>query len=397
MKKFNRRNALKLGGLIGLGSIANFETVWSHNVNSANTLNKKFIFESKTISEYTPPVMPKLSSLKARLHWNENPFGPSPMALKSFVKYAKQGNYYSWDTLKDFVSKVATKENVNKSNIMTGPGSSDLLEKAAIAIFEGEKGNIVTADPCYMSLVNVASALGASWKPIKLDKNFEHDLDKMNSAIDSQTKLVYITNPNNPTATVTNAKHLFEFCADVSDRVPVFVDEAYLELTQLGLKNSMAKLISQGKDVIVTRTFSKIHGMAGLRLGYMLAPPDRINEINKITRGGMGISGPTIQAAMSSLDDTNFLNSCKTKIAFNRDFTIKELNYRGLNPLPSSTNFLIFELQKDIDPNNFLSEIYSKKVTVKALNFWNKNWCRVSIGSMDSMKIFFEAFDEIIA
>ncbi len=397
MKKLNRREALRLGGLLGVGTFTNIETLWSSNAHAAQLSKKKFIFESNTISEFAPPAMPKLSSLKARLHWNENPFGPSPLAVDSFVNYAKDANYYSWDILKDFIGKVAEKEHVEKNQILTGPGSSDLLEKTAIALFEGEKGNIVTADPCYMSLVNVASTLGASWKSVKLNDEFEHDLEGMRAAIDSETKLVYITNPNNPTATVTNAKLLLDFCAEVSEKVPVFIDEAYLELTDAGLSNSMAQLVSQGKDIIVTRTFSKIHGMAGMRLGYMLALPQRISQINKITRGGMGISGPTIHAAMASLDDTDFLKSCKMKIAANRDFTIKNLISRGFEPLPTSTNFLIFELAHKIDPNKFLSEIYSKKVTVKVFNFWEKNWCRVSIGTRESMEIFFEAFDEILA
>ena len=137
--------------------------------------------------------------------------------------------------------------------------------------------------------------------------------------------------------------------------------------------------------------------MAGLRMGYMIARSERIEKINKITRGGMGITGPTIKAAMSSLDDFNFLKASKNKIISNRIYTIKKLESRGFKPMPSETNFLIFELPKKIDPNKFLTEIYSKKVTAKVFNFWNKNWCRVSIGSRNSMDFFFEVFDQAIA
>lgn len=397
MKKLNRRDALRAGGLFTLGTFANFEKLWSNSVNNANLNNSKFIFQSPSISEYTPPKMPKLTSLKARLHWNENPFGPSEKALNSFVKNARSGNYYSWDLLNDFVNKIAKKESVNTDQIMTGPGSSDLLEKTAISIFQEGEGNVVTADPCYMSLVNVVGSMGGNWRAIKLNDNFEHDLDGMRNAIDSNTKLVYITNPNNPTATITDSKKLLKFCSEVSEKIPVFVDEAYIELSQGGLSNSMAELVSQGKDIIITRTFSKIHGMAGLRMGYMIARPERIEKINNITRGGMGITGPTINAAMSSLDDFNFLKASKNKIISNRIYTSKKLESRGFKPMPSETNFLIFELPKMVDPNKFLTEIYSKKVTVKVFNFWNKNWCRVSIGSKNSMDTFFEAFDQAIA
>jgi len=397
MKKFNRREAMRLGGILGLGAFTGIEKIWSANVNNAHLKNKKFIFESASISEYAPPPLPKLSTLKARLHWNENPFGPSDYAINSFLKFAKGGNYYSWDMLNEFTNKIAKKENVSLNQVMTGPGSSDLLEKTAISIFQHGGGNVVTADPCYMSLVNVTSSMGGDWKAVKLDENFEHDLDGMRAAIDRDTKLVYITNPNNPTATITNPKRLLNFCSEVSDKVPVFVDEAYLELSKGGLANSMAKLVSEGKDIIITRTFSKIHGMAGLRMGYMIARPERIEKINKITRGGMGISGPTIMAAMSSLDDIDFLKSCKNKITSNREYTVENLKARGFEPMPSNANFLIFELPKKLDPSKYLTQIYSKSVTVKVFKFWNKNWCRVSIGTKNSMDIFFNAFDETIA
>ena len=152
----------------------------------------------------------------------------------------------------------------------------------------------------------VINSIGGEWKSLKLTKNFEHDLDAMIAAIDSNTKLVYITNPNNPTATITNRDKLYKFCDLASKKVPIFVDEAYLEISEGGLQNSMVDLISKGRDVIVTRTFSKIHGMAGMRLGYMIASKERIAQIAAITRGGMGISGPTLNAAMASLDDSGF-------------------------------------------------------------------------------------------
>ena len=165
-------------------------------------------------------------------------------AANSFVKHAKSGNYYSWDLLNGFVDKIAKKENVNTDQIMTGPGSSDLLEKAAISIFQEGEGNVVTADPCYMSLVNVVGSMGGNWRAIKLNENFEHDLDGMRNAIDSNTKLVYITNPNNPTATITDSKKLLKFCSEVSEKIPVFVDQLHRIIAR-GLSNSMAIGVSR--------------------------------------------------------------------------------------------------------------------------------------------------------
>ena len=384
---------MKYSGLFGIGFVSSPEIIWSNAIDRSINRKNEFILKNNIMAEYGPPKMPKLSSLKARLHWNENPYGPNPNAIEKFNYYSSKGNFYSWDILKDFVKKIALKEGVKPENVMTGPGSSDLLEKVALVVFQNG-GNVIAADPCYMSLINVVNSIGGSWKSVKLTSGYEHDLDKMESTIDSNTKLIYITNPNNPTATITNSKKLYDFCDSVSKKVPVFIDEAYLEISEGGLKNSMVDLVSRGRDVIITRTFSKIHGMAGLRLGYMIATEERLKKINEITRGGMGIAGPTIHAAIESLNDNSFLESSKEKLISNREFTVKELKSRNFYPMPSSTNFLIFELPERTNPNLFLGKMYGEKVSVKAMNFWNKKWCRVSIGTKENMEKFISAFDK---
>ena len=128
----------------------------------------------------------------------------------------------------------------------------------------------------------------------------------MEAGIDNNTKLVYICNPNNPSGSVTNADRFRDFCSRVSEKVPVFVDEAYIELSDHGIKDSMVSLVSEGKNVMVARTFSKIHGMAGLRIGYLLGKKETLDRINDITRGGMGITGPSIMAATTSFGSKEF-------------------------------------------------------------------------------------------
>ena len=110
----------------------------------------------------------------------------------------------------------------------------------------------------------------------------------------------------------------------------------------------------------------------------------------------MGITGPSINAAIKSLDDFEFINSCKENFIFNREFTVSQLKNRGFDPMPSNTNFLIFELPKSTSPNLFLKKMYQQRVSVKAFNFWEKNWCRVSVGTMDNMKTFIDAFDNAL-
>ncbi len=392
--QISRREWLRKGFLT-FGAMTLVPTeIWSNTVKDAQRNNSKFLYQNPVFDEFTPPKFPDLSTIKARLVWNENPYGPSKKAAKAFQEKVFDGNHYSWNSLEELTKKIITKEGVNQDQIMMGPGSSDLLEKTALVLFQNG-GNIISADPSYMSLVSVAKSFGGNWKPIKLTKDYQHDLDAMEAAIDDQTKLVYITNPNNPTATITDAKKLKSFCARVSDKVPVFIDEAYLEFTDKGDTNSMVSLVAEGKNVLISRTFSKIHGMAGLRIGYMLGSTDLLEKIQKITRGGMGISGPTIAAANASMDDTEFLGDTKQKIIDARIYTTNFLKEMGITPMPSETNFLIFPIK--MDGNEFLEKIYAKKIVVRAFTFWDQNWCRVSIGTMEEMKLFTESISTILA
>lgn len=393
-QKTSRRTWLKTS-ILSLGAVAlSPDKIWADSIENAHKTNSKYLYPGVLpFNEYTPPQFPDLKTIKARLCWNENPFGPSPMATEAFMAKAKEGNYYAWPYLYDLINVIAEKEGVKSSQIMMGPGSSDLLEKTAIVAFT-KGGNIVSADPCYMSLVNVAKSFKGEWKPVKLTDDYQHNLVEMEKAIDADTKLVYITNPNNPTGTSTDSEKMKAFCRKVSAKVPVFVDEAYLDLTEGGLDNSVASLIGEGYNIMVTRTFSKIHGMAGLRIGYMIAQEETLEKIDNITRGGMGITGPSIAAAAASLEDKSFLAESKSKIKASRRFTMDYLDSKGFKYLPSETNFIIFPIA--LDGNEFLSQIYERKIAVRCFDFWGKNWCRVSMGKLEEMKIFTSAIDEIL-
>jgi len=388
----SRRQWLKRGTLtIGAMALIPHE-IWSNNVLAAQKEGRTFLYNSNNyFNEFTPPVIKEENKLTI-LRSNENPYGPPPKSAKAFQDEVFKGNRYAWKTLNELKTKIAKKEGVDVNQILMGPGSSDILEKVAMVFFQ-EGGNVISADPSYMSLMVVAKSVGGQWKSYKLLANSEHDLDAMEAGVDENTKLVYICNPNNPTGSITNSKKLKEFCSRVSEKVPVFVDEAYIELSDNGLKDSMNSLVAEGKNVIVARTFSKIHGMAGLRIGYAIGKKETVDNINKITRGGMGITGPSIAAATTSLENQDFLDSVKTKIAAARIYTMKYLKENKFPHLPSQTNFIIFEIP--MEGKEFLEKIYAKNVAVKSFKFWDKNWCRVSIGTMDEMKTFTNAMDEI--
>ena len=388
----NRRTALR-HGLLTMGGLSLLSTLgYASSDWDAPIVNEEGdIVHTPLFKEHTSTVEAKLL---AKLNANENPYGPSPMAMEALKDAAVQGNRYGWRSLSQLIDLITEREGVDKEHIMMGPGSSDLLEKFGLVLFMNG-GNIVSADPSYMSMINVAKSVGATWKGVKLKSDWSHDLEAMEKAIDDETRLVYICNPNNPTGTITAYQELYDFCSRVADRVPVFIDEAYLEFIDGPEGKSMVSLLSQSKNVIVARTFSKIHGMAGLRVGYVAALPETLKSIQQITRGGMGITITSIAAALASMKDKTFLKASKRKNKEARDFTFSQLKAMGYDPVPSQTSFMIFP-QEEMEGKQYLDEMASLGVRVRSFEIYDKTWCRVSMGTMEEMKIFLNALGKVI-
>ncbi len=393
-KSINRRDWLKTG-LLTMGGLAlapHFSLAEMPRTGIRADLHGNFQY-SPFFKEFIHQPFKDSKALAAKLNANENPYGPSPKALKAFKEAAVLGNRYAWRELFDLIAKIAEKEGVAPENIMMGPGSSDLLEKVGMVFFL-EGGNVVSADPSYMSLIRVAEATGAEWKGVALNDDWSHDLDAMEQAVDKNTKLVYICNPNNPTGSLTDGAKLLDFCRRVSNKAPIFIDEAYLEFLPEKDQKSMVSLVAEGKDVIIARTFSKIHGMAGLRIGYIVAQQNTLDRISQITRGGMGISYPTIIAASASMDDKSFQTRSRELNAVARDYVCTTLDSIGITYVKSSTSFVLFPIE--MEGKIFLEKMTDLEVGVRAFEIYNKNWCRVSMGTMNEMKLFTQALQKVV-
>lgn len=385
-QKIDRRNLLK-SGLMALGgmAVAPHLTAGAFENTPLSLDPENRIYRSPMVREHFLPADHKAPKIIAKLSSNENPYGPPMSAQKAVADSVKNGNRYAWKEMYDLIDKIAKKEGVTADHIMMGPGSSDLLEKVALVTFM-KGGNIVSADPCYMSLVSVAKSVGATWKPVPCTADWSHDLKAMEAAIDKDTKLVYVCNPNNPTGAITKGQDLLDFCSRVSEKVPVFVDEAYIELAVGADTQSMVSLLAQKKNVIIARTFSKIMGMAGIRVGYIAAQPEFLAGINKITRGGMGISYTSIFAASASLDDRDFQGNTRKLNHEAKTYLYENLDKMGYKYIPSYTNFVLFPIS--ISGKELLSKMTAKGIAVRSFDVQNKPWCRVSIGTMDEMKAF---------
>lgn len=351
-------------------------------------VNKRALFENYH-------VMPaEEMPLKARLLANENPWGPSKKAVAAIAESASKGNRYVYNSSLKMIEILAAKEGVSPDQVLLAAGSTDILEKTAFALCM-KGGNVVSADPSYLSLVKTAQAIGASWKNIPLRADYAHDLSAMANSIDADTKLVYICNPNNPTGTLTPIDEIKAFVKNVNSKVPIFIDEAYLELLDKPETQTAAGLIREGYDVIICRTFSKIHGMAGLRIGYMVAKPERVKMIQTLVRTEMGISVTSLEGAMASLTDIEFQDFTRKHTREGREYVTGELKKMGLNPIPSFTNFVLFPIQMPV--KDMLAKMVEKGVGIRGYEIDGKPYARVSIGTMDELKLFVKSMGAIVS
>ncbi len=390
----NRRQLLRSGFLAVSACSVIPAYSWGRNLKHFDLDSKGRLIHSPFLREYTLPLNRHLKDPVLRLHSNENPYGPSPNAVEAVRENAPMGNWYAWDAEDEMKEILAEKEGVSPDHIMITPGSTQILQDAAIFFFRNG-GNLVSADPTFMTIIRVARTAGAEWKAIPLTDSWSHDLKAMESATDSNTRLIYVCNPNNPTGSLTPVEDLLTFCDKMSSRVPVFVDEAYYEFLEPGSQPSMVRLIRQGKDVIVARTFSKIHGMAGLRMGYAIGQPKTLDTIRNYIIQGMGVSITSMMAARASLMDKDFQNLARTKNKEARDYTLTSLRSMGYSPVESHTSFILFPIQ--MEGQTFLSKMNALGVGVRSLAINEQTYCRVSIGKMEEMEQFITAIDKVLS
>lgn len=389
--KLNRRNWLRKATLAGASLAA---APFALNAAPGLLPASASVREILPSLEWERGLSSARPKLKARLLANENPWGPSPNARLAIMEAAASGNRYQHEAAGKLRAMIAAYEGVSEDHILIAPGSSDVLEKMAIMHFM-DGGNLVAADPAYMSLIKTAMAMKADWKKVRLTDDWAHDLDGMAKAVNKDTKMVYVCNPNNPTGTLTDFADLRSFIRSVAtDDTTVFVDEAYLEFLPDHMSKSMVSMIKEGKNVVVARTFSKVHGMAGLRIGYGVMLPSMLERVNTIWRGNMSLCKTSLMGAMASLQDTEFQKESVAGTAAAREQTVAGLKRLGFAPVPSHTSFMIFPIA--MKGQAFLDAMFAKGVGVRAFDIFGKDYCRVSMGTPEEMNMFLTALEEVL-
>lgn len=369
----NRRNWLKSGALAIAG--AHVSDFWRP-------------------AEAAEVGLPHLAGMavKARLNKNENPYGPSQKAQKAIADAVSSGWMYQHEAALAFRKMIARENGVTEAHVMLGAGSGELLMASGIyyTLKGGLGTNIVGGDPTYMQLLRAASDLGNTFKKVPVTKDFTYDFNGMAAAVDSKTSLVYLCNPNNPTGVLEEASQMSAFCEDMAKKKPLFIDEAYMDYAADPKASSMMELVRKGHNVLIARTFSKVHGFAGLRIGYLVGQPETLREINKYCTGGGSISATSMKGAIASYLDEEFITYSKAKCKESKEYLYKVLKDKGYDYLPSSANFVLFPLKSD--GKSFVEKMAQKGIAIRNWEFAGQHWCRVSMGTLDEMKAFGEAF-----
>lgn len=325
--------------------------------------------------------------IKVRLSANENPYGPSPKSKQAIVSSLDKSFMYPGKAMRQLIEAIAEKEKVSPKQVMLGAGSTEILMAAFLAF--SPKGKFIVADPGYISRVKSLDLV-----KVKLTSDYKHDLEGMAQAVNQESAMVYICNPNNPTGTDLAPKKLKDFCDAISGKVPVMVDEAYIDYTDRPEENTMMDCVREGKNVIVVRTFSKLHGFAGLRVGYCVAQEETIETLKKF-HASNSLTMPSLEGAFVSYQDKEFPKMVLRKTQEAKEFLYKTLKEMDYDYVPSKTNFVLFPLRMKGEP--FLKAMREKGVSVRRWEFDRQHWCRVSLGKMDDMKRFTQAFKEVVA
>jgi len=279
-----------------------------------------------------------------KLASNENPMGPSPLAQKAAASILGQLHYYPDSSCFELKKKLAQRFNLLPTSILIGNGSDEILRLVAETFLNpGEQ--VVLPQPSFSAYEFIAKVMDGSSVAVPLAE-FTHDLPAMLQAVNEQTKIIVICNPNNPTGTIVTQSQVDEFMAQVPDDVLVVFDEAYYEYADSSEYVSGLRYLEAGKNVIVCRTFSKIYGLAALRIGYAFTTPEIASAIERVT-DPFNVNSVAQVAAIAALDDIDHLQASQELNKKGKQFLYEQMDIMGLTYVPTQANFILIDTGQD--------------------------------------------------
>lgn len=324
---------------------------------------------------------------------NENALGASPKAVKAMTKVLKNVFRYPDGGCFYLRKKLAKFLKVSEDNLIFGNGSDEILVLAVRALI-GPGDEVIIANPTFL-IYEIATQV-ESGAVIKVPmKDFRYDLNGFLQKLTPRTKLIFIANPDNPVGTYINDKRFAEFMARVPGNVVVVLDEAYFEFAREAKDYPDGiSYLSKYKNLIVSRTFSKAYGLAGLRVGYGVSSPDLIQTLSKV-REPFNVNLLAQEAALAALDDRAFLAKSVKLVREGRKFLAAELQKLGFQVVPTVTNFILFDLKSDA--NQVYESLLKKGIIVRSMSAWGlPTFMRVTIGKKADNKKFIQTLKEIL-
>jgi histidinol-phosphate aminotransferase len=316
-----------------------------------------------------------------RLGSNENPHGPSTLAKKAMIEAVGISNRYQWDMNALLKTEIAKMTGHTKDHVALGAGSSELL--GVVSLWAAyKKGNVVASEPTFKLWMPAARRMGLPTKLVPLTSTKHNDLNGLMNAMDQDTKMVYLCNPNNPTGTVSPTSDLENFIKKVASTSIVLLDEAYTDYYDTP---SMSKMIDAYPNLVIAKTFSKTFGMAGARVGYVLAHPNTIKALNEFQAwANAGPSAVSMRGALAAIKDKEFVAYCKQENIKAKDILYHGFDALGIKHIKSFTSFVYFDTatyKKDIP-----ALLLANQITGARSFEQNSSWLRISIGTVAEME-----------
>ena len=328
-----------------------------------------------------------------KLASNENPYGPSPMALAAISREAGDLHLYPESGCHYLRQKLAEKLDISPDYLLFGNGSDEVVAMLAMAYLEPE-ANIVCSDLAFIRYEMGATSMGASTKHVPM-KDWRHDVDGLAAAVDANTRFVFLANPDNPVGSAVTAAEIDRLLAAVPSNVMVALDEAYYEYAAgwSDYPNSVA-LLQKYPNLVILRTFSKAYGLAGLRIGYGTAHPDVWDAVDRI-RPPFNANRMAQAAAIAALDDTDHLRRTIEGNAAGREFLYSHLAQLSIEYVPSHANFVLMDLKRPAAP--VYENLLRRGVIVRPMGMYKlPGHLRVSVGLPRENQIFIDALREVL-
>ncbi len=358
------------------------------------TVNRRDLLSASALLLAGPAFALRAASAQAApaarpvvLCWNENPYGPSPAARLAVSRAIPDGcRYPSEAEMQDLTAALARHEGTDPEHIVTGSGSGELL--CALALVCGrEGGEFIAAEPTYLELPEYALGLGATTRFVPVDARLCHDLPAMRAAVSARTRAIYLCNPNNPTGTALGATEIRAFIETLPPHVVTIVDEAYMDFATGADVRSVADLVNGERRVVVLRTFSKLHGMAGARMGYAITGPEIAVPLRRARMTTPNLFA--VRAARASLEDRRFLQATRTRILASRTRITGVLRQLKLRYAEPQGNFIFFDSGMPLA--TFTQRMRARNILVGRLFPPFDTWCRITIGTEPEVESFLGA------